>query len=901
MNARFVLASMLRESRGARGRMLFFALSLAVGVAAVVGVSGLVGAIQDGIAAQSRRLLAADFRVSSRAPFSAETFAALDAELLALGYGDAGDGEHGTEAHGIAELEPNDIAHREADIAQREADVAQREAGSEGLDGGFERASGWPASRARVRRADVCELTSMASAGASRLVEIKSIGPLYPFYGELATDPPDARALLDAGTALVAPELATALDLEPGDDVQLGSASFRVAGIVLDEPDRLEFSVTLGPRVFLTSEGLDRTGLLQFGSRVRYRMLFELPALDSGDLEALEERLDDALEAESLRIETRDEAQENVREGLERVGHFLGLVALLSLVLGGVGVAQIVRAWLAERTAAIAVLRCIGFRPREILALFLAHVLLLAFAASVVGAAVGACLPAVAPLFEPEFLSRDIVRAWQPGSIARGLGLGLAVAALFALPPLTAVWRVSPARVLRAEAEPLPAPRWVRLGSPTVLALGLFATAWVQAGDLAYAAAFSGGLAALAAALAGAAALVVRLARRVDRRRLSPHLVHGISALGRPAAGTVGAIVALGLGVLVVVAMFLVQDRLDRELAGALPADAPTVFMLDIQPDQWDGVRAVLAEEGALTIDSVPVVSARLASIDGRSVDELAAEREDGRRKRWVLTREQRLTWMDALPEDNRIVAGGPWGDPEVAEISIEEDFAEDLGVGVGARLAFDVQGVPVEFTVSSLRTVEWESFAINFFLVAEPGALDGAPHYRLATAQLEPAGETRAQDRLAEAFPNVTVLRVRPILEKVRAALTKLALGVRTLGSFTILVGIAVLAGAVSAGGVRRAREAALLKTLGLTRRGVAALFCVEYALVGIVAGAIGALGAYGGAWLFLDRVVELEPKLPLFPFALALVASALFAATFGVAASARALAARPLMALRG
>jgi len=274
--------------------------------------------------------------------------------------------------------------------------------------------------------------------------------------------------------------------------------------------------------------------------------------------------------------------------------------------------------------------------------------------------------------------------------------------------------------------------------------------------------------------------------------------------------------------------------------------------------------------------------------------------RRDGGDRRWALTREQRLTYMADLPADNRVVAGRLWSDPAHPEVSVEEGFAHDLGVGLGSVLTFDVQGVPLNLTVTSIRTVDWGTFGINFFLVVEPGVLDAAPQQRLATVRL-PAGATQAvQDRLAALYPNVTLVQIRQILEKIVAVLERIALAVRFLGGFTVLAGIAILAGAVSAAAARRGREVALLKTLGFTRAGVAAVFSVEYAAVGLVAGALGAIGGGVLAWAVLTRGMELEWSWFPLPFAVALAGMVVLSVAGGLAASTNALRRRPIEVLR-
>ena len=835
VNWRGLAASVLRETRAARGRLVFFTLCLALGVAAVVGVSSLVSTVRGSMAAESKDLLAADLRVEARRPLPPEVAAFFDG-----------------------------LQHE---------------------------------------RADLVEMSAMASvaAGASRLVELKVADDAYPFYGTLELDPPLATSALGSDSAFIGPELAGELGLAVGDEVRIGGAAFEVAAVIVDEPDKVDFAMTLGPRVFLGSEGLARTNLFGEKSRVRYVSLYRLAP--EADADAVEEQLEAALtDSPYVRTRTHTNAQPSVQSSLKRVEDYLGLVALLSLLLGGIGVSQIVRAWLAGRARSVAVLRCLGYRAREIAASYLGHVLVLALAGSLLGAVLGTMLPALVRSYAPELFEGAEVSLFQPAAVVRGVVLGLLVATLFSLPSLTAIWRVPPAAVLRAEAVPLSAPRTVRFGAPLALFVGVLLAARWQGGAWLPALAFSGGLLVLTALLYGGARLASNLSARVPRGRFGPYVEHGLAAFSRPGSGTTGAVVALGIGVMVVVAMGLIEGRLSTALRTALPEDAPSIFLVDVQPEQWDGVRAALDASGAESLDAVPVVMARLRQVNGRDVRELAAESQETGRAAWVFTREQRLTWSDELPPENELIAGELWSDPTRAEVSVEEDFAEDLGVGLGSTVVVDVQGIPVELTVTSLRKVDWQSFRINFFLVVEPGILEDAPHWRLAAARLEPPSKELAlQNELAASFPNVTILRVRPMLEKLAALLERIALGVRLLGSFTILTGLVILAGAVGTTALRRAREAALLKALGVTRGGVRRLFAWEYALTGLVAGTLGAAGALALSWAFLEFLAELEPDLPLWALPVAALASATLAVLSGLAASAKALRARPLETLRG
>ncbi len=844
------LRTMLRESRGSRGRLAFFVACLAVGVTAVVAVAGLSASLDAGIRSEARQLLAADLVIKANRP----------------------------------------------------------------LPAGFDLAK---AGLAGAERTLVREMVSVVAApsapgtpgrpGRSQVAELKVLDGRYPFYGTLRTDPDRPLAdLLDARSAVVAPELLSRLGLRPGGSLRIGGQDFRIAGQVLAEPDRVGISIDIGPRVFLTGAGLARTALIGHGSRVEYRTLIRLPgnavgSVGSDTLAAAGERLRKALPDPAFyRVETYREAQPALRENLANVSRFLGLVALLSLFVGGIGVAQTVRAWLAGRLDAIAVLKCLGMRPREILALYLGQTALLGLAGSLVGIALGALVQLALPSLFPDLIPAGLVRPWQPAALLRGLGLGLGVALLFSLPPLAGVLRVPAVRVLRRDAEPLPGHRGVTAATAAALAIGTVVMATLQSGSWERGLQFAGGVTLAAGVLALAALAVTRAARRLPRDFGRLSLRHGLAALGRPGAATMGAIVALGLGVLVVLAMSLVERRLGRELTADLPSNSPSAFLIDIQPDQWPSIDRLLRSNGATEIDSAPLVMLRLAAIDGRPVEELAAEGPEDRDRRWALTREQRVTYLERLPADNEIIAGALWRDPR-PEVSLEEEFARELGVGLGAVLRFDVQGVPIELVVTSLRKVDWRTFGINFFVVVEPGVLDDAPQFRFAVAQLPKGAEQRIQDLIAAGYPNVTMVKLREILEKIVTVLRRIGLGIRFLGGFTVLAGIAILAGAVSAGAGRRGREVALLKTLGVTRRGVIATFAVEYALIGLVAGVIGAAAGAVLAWAVLTRGFEMDWSFQPLPLATAVAGSILLTVVAGLAASARALERRPIEVLRG
>jgi putative ABC transport system permease protein len=841
----FFLRTLLRESRGSRGRLTFFIACLAVGVSAVVAVAGLSASLDQGIRREARQLLAADLAVRGSQPIPPA------------------------------------------------------------VNGALAKISG-------IQRTNLRETVTVATVagvngrpGPSQLVELKVVDGVYPFYGKLVLKPAlPLHELLNARTTVVGSELLAHLGRKVGDDILIGGQPFRVAATVVSEPDRVSISFTLGPRAFLSGEGFARSSLEGQGSRVSYRALFKLPeTLSAAELSAAAAAVKGVLPpGENYRVETYRQAQPALRENLSRIERFLGLVALLSLFVGGIGVAQSVRAWLTGRLDSIAILKCLGMRPREIFPLYLGQTVLLGLAGSLVGIVAGGLVQLLLPRLFPDLIPAELINPWQPVALLRGLGLGVGVALLFSLPPLSAVLRVPPARVLRRDAEPLPRHRWVAAATMLVLGIGIWGMAALQSHSALLGGQFTLGVGVVTALLGGAALLVTWLVRRLPRDFASLWLRQGLAALARPGAGGASAIVALGLGVLVVLGMSLVQQRLAAQLSAEMPTNAPSAFLVDIQPGQWPGIEKVLHDAGATRVESVPVVMARLRAIDGVKVEDLV-ERKEGER-RWGLTREQRLTYMKELPKDNQIVQGKLWSDPDPspnhAEVSLEKEFAEGIGARLGSTLSFDIQGVPLDLKVTSLRTVNWQTFGINFFLVVEPGVLESAPQMRLAVARLPKGGEQRAQDALAASYPNVTLLRIREILEKVLKVLQRISLGIRFLGGFTVVAGIAILAGAISAGSARRGREVALLKTLGMTRRGVAATFAAEYALIGLVAGGIGTLGATALAYGVITRGFQIPWQLDPASLAVALGGTVLLAVVAGLAASYRALQRRPIEVLR-
>jgi len=744
--------------------------------------------------------------------------------------------------------------------------------------------------------------------GATLLVELKAVEREYPLYGRVQTLPAAPLDVLladrgGAGGAVVEARLLERLGLSVGDPLVVGAARFTVAGVLVREPDRPTGLVTLGPRVLIAGHALERTGLLQVGSRVRYRTLVRLPAGATPRTAGAD--LARAIGDPAVRVAAFDEAQPGLRRFFAQLATYLGLVGLASLLVGGVGIASSVTTFLRRQLSTIAILKCLGASWRTLLVAYLVQTLALGLLGSLAGAALGvATQPALVRALAP-FAPFTLEVRWDTGTIARGLALGVLTALLCALWPLLAVRAVPPSLIFRRE---VPASEW-RVRRPWAAALpilaGLAALAVWQVGSLRLGAVFLGAALAALAVLLSLSRGLVKLARRLPRM---PGLAwrQGLAGLDRPGGHTVRVVVALGVGVMLLVAVALLEASLGRQLAYEHKRDAPAFFFIDVQPDQREAfARLVGAVSGGAAPALTPIVRARLAAIDGAPVTRELIDRrkQESPDKIWYFTREYVLTWAPEPPSANQIVRGRWWTPSEASarpRVSVEEEAAKYFGVGVGGTLTFDVQGVPVQAEVMSLRRVDWQSLTANFFMVLSPGALDGAPATYLATARVPAAVETALQDRVVAAFPNVTAIPLRGVLERVGEVLDQISFAVRFMASFSIAAGLVVMAGALAATRYQRLYESVILKTLGATRWAIARAFAVEYACLGATAGLGGTLLASVLAWIVLRFVLDTPWTLEPGTLLLGVLLTTVGALAVGLLATVRLLGRAPLSVLR-
>jgi putative ABC transport system permease protein len=744
----------------------------------------------------------------------------------------------------------------------------------------------------------VRELVAMARAGASRtqLVELKAVEPGYPFYGTLVADPDrPLAALIGGGRALVHDSLLARLGLRVGDRFRVGQAELTVSGVIVREPDRAIGVFSLGPRVLIAAGDLDRTGLVRPGSRVRYRTLFRLP--EGADAVRFRDRLARSLPA-AQRVITYAQAQPGLRRFWDQLTMYLGLTGLVALMVGGIGVAVSVGAFVKEKLPTIAIMKSLGAGWRPLLAAYLLQTALLGLGGSLAGALLGSLVqPLLAPILA-RFLPIELRLSFSARAVLVGVAMGVGVTLLYALWPLLQIRRVPPALILRREVEPrLPGRRPWAAAAP--IAGGLAALALWQAGSWKVGALFAGGLGGALLLLALGARGVIALARRVRWR--GPVWKQGAANLHRPGSHAGPVLVSLGLAVMLVVSIALLEQSLRSELVDSRPGEAPAFFFIDIQPDQAAPFAALVAGHGAEAAAALtPVVRSRLAAVNGATpAPRGTARREDT----WALTREYVLTWAAEPPGHNRVVAGRWWTAAEAAReplISVEDEIAHDLGVGLGDTLTFDIQGVPVTARITSLRHVDWRSLSSNFFVIFSPGALEGAPTTFIATVRARPEREGGLQSAVVTAFPNVTAIPVREVLERVTGVLDQIALAVRLMAAFSVGAGLIVMAGALAITRKQRLYQSVILKTLGATRGFVSRVFAVEYTLLGAAAGIAGGALAAALAWAVLRWVFDVPWQWAPGTLAAGGLAATGLALLVGVLGTRRLLGRRPLGVLR-
>lgn len=798
MGIRWILGMAWRDSRSSRGRLALFSLGILFGVGALVAIRSFGDNLETAIEEESKALVGADLVIRARAEFPPE----VEAWIETLG----------------------------------------------------------------VRRAREVIFSSMAffpETGASRLVQVRGLEKGFPFYGELETTPADARArLADGETLLMEESLMARFGLAVGDPVRIGTKTFELAGAIERVPGEMAAVGLLAPRVYVSHEAARATGLLGFGSVVRNKAYIRFPP--ETDVAEFLETIGPQLKTFRLSTETVESSREDLGQTLEGLQSFFQLVGLVALLLGSVGVASAVHVYVKRKIGTAAILRCLGAGAWQAFGIYLVQGMALGIVGAGAGSLFGVGLQTLFPYLLRNFLPVDVEVFVSWVSILEGFGIGFAVCLVFALLPLFGVRRVSPLRAIRRgenfaaerRRDPL---RWLAYLAVAALVTGVAAR---QTGSLKAGLGFAGGIGVAFLTLTLLASGIVFLVRRFLPRRLPYVWRQGLANLYRPENRTVLLMLSLGLGTFLVLTLYLSRDLLLGQVAAMGEGERPTMAFFDVQDDQREEIAGILAERELPLLQDVPIVTMRLAAVKGRPVSEIV---RDGTNETpdWVLRREYRSTYRNHLVSTERLVAG-VWtpsvaGEAELFPVSVEEGIAEDLGIGVGDALVFDVQGVPVETVVGSIRKVDWMRVHPNFFVVFPDGILEPAPKFHVMVTRTETPEETAAvQGEVVERFPNVSAIDLSLILETLDSILSKATFVIRFLALLTVATGLMVLAAAVATSRYQRMRESVLLRVLGASRAQVERILLIEYASLGVLAGAAGSALALGAAWAMAAFVFE-------------------------------------------
>ncbi|HQR52741.1 MAG TPA: ABC transporter permease [Burkholderiales bacterium] len=692
-----------------------------------------------------------------------------------------------------------------------------------------------------LERVELLKFPSMVLAGdANLLAEIKAVGAGYPLRGELrigatALDPGvDTREPPAAGTVWVDDRLLARLGVGKGDEVALGQRRFRIAGVIVQEPEAAVGFLSLGPRLIMNAGDLPATGLIQPGSRVSYRLLV---AGDAGAIAAFRDFARSSIGA-GQRLEDVRDARPEIKSALEKAQRFLGLSALSSVVLAAVAVALGARRYLQRHLDACAMMRCLGASQGTILRMHALLFVMLGAAASVVGCAVGFAGQALLGHLLASLIGVELP---LPGPLPalQGFVTGFVLLAGFGLPPVIALGRVPTLRVLRRDLG-MPT-GWGAAGYAVGVAMIAALLLW-QAEEPRLGVYVVGGMAGVILLAAASSWLLLRLLMR-GARDAGFAWRFGLANLERRRLSTLTQVSALGLGIMALLLLTLTRGDLLDNWRTTLPPDAPNRFLVNIQPDQQEALADFFRAAGLPAPAVYPMVRGRLVAINGRAIG--PADFPDERARRLV-DREFNLSWAQHPKDDNVIVAGQWWREDvrDLEQVSVETGIADTLGVKLGDVLSYDVAGTEIKARVTSLRKVEWDSFRVNFFVVAPPGLLDGLPVTFVSSFFLPPE-RADFMNGLVRSFPNVLVIDVASIMERVRKMMDQLARAVEFLFLFTLAAGLAVLYAAISASRDERMHDAAILRTLGAGRRQLLAAQVAEFALTGALAGLLAAAWA--------------------------------------------------------
>jgi putative ABC transport system permease protein len=759
--------------------------------------------------------------------------------------------------------------------------------------------------KSRGEVSKVATVRGMALAGDNTtLVEVKSIDDLYPLYGDVrlqgGLNLPEAIATKNGLPGAVAdPLLMGRLGIKPGDRIRLGSIEIEIRGLIENEPDRLSDGIVLGPRLLLTEDTLRQTGIVQPGSLITWRYRVKLPDTSQAGVKAVEDAAEQNFKDAGWRIRTRNNAAAGADGFIERLGYFLTLVGLASLIVGGAGIANAVQAFVVRKMGAIATLKCLGASSRDVMGIYLTEVLLVALLAIALGLGAGAMAPALIKLAFGAMLPLPVSARVETLPLLFAGALGLLTTIAFALWPLAHTRRVAASALFRSRIVAVHG--WPTPGELAAIAtaLGLIAAlTFISFENTRVTAWFLGGLILSFVVLLALARLIVAGAKRLPRSR-SAIWRYAIGNIHRPGSAAASVILALGLGLTLFVTLALTDRSISSELRSGLPDKAPAFFFLDVRNNELQEFKAAVEKEPGVThVNNSPMLRGRMVAVKGVPAEQVKASADSN----WALRGDRGLTYAPTLPEGSKLVEGEWWpadydGPPLV---SMVDEIAQGIGVGIGDDITVNVLGREITAKVANLRSVNWRSLGINFVMVFSPNTLKGAPHSHIVTVEMNGGDEAQLLNHMARAYPSVTAVRVKDALNLVSTLLGQMLTAIRGANVLTLLTGVLVLAGALAAGLSERLYEAVVLKTYGASKRQLMSAFVIEYAALGLAAAAFGLVVGSAASWFLARFILEMPWSFSLPTAVLTALLAMVVTVTAGLAVTWRALSAKPAPFLR-
>lgn len=753
----------------------------------------------------------------------------------------------------------------------------------------------------------VSELRAMAHTDGftdSSLIEVKAVDELYPMFGVLETSsglsPRDLLDQIDGRWGAVPAEaIATRLDLKEGDVVNIGSVAYEIRGITVKEPDSSNAGFQFAPTVIVSGESMEDTGLITFGSLVEYN--YRLRLADGADSKAFKDEIEAAFPDSEWRVRDKSNGGGQTQRFIDRMGQFMTLVGLTALLVGGVGVSNAVHGYLSSKTNTIATFKILGAQSNTIFQIYLYQILIMSVISIVLGLLAGGSLP---------FIFADYLESKMPIAISKQFFIApLAIAAfysvlislIFTLWPLAKAKNISARQLFRmtiSEPNSEKLPKFYLIVIIIMVAV-LLSTVYFTAEYQQLTGFFMLGMLGSFALLLGTGYLV-RTGVGYLPKRLSPALRIALSNITRPGNSTLSIILSLGLGLILLTAIALVQFGLNEEIERRVDTDAPSYFFLDIQRADHDEFKEfTLAQDGVSLYRTVPNLRGRITHVKGVP----AAEVEIDQGVRWMLRGDRGMTFASEVPEDNTLIAGDWWpegyqGEPEV---SISNDMAEGMDMGVGDEITVNVLGRSIEVTVRSVREVDWGGFGINYVLMFDPFVLNGAPFTYVGTIKSTDDRETENYRTITRTYPNVTTVRLKEVLENVQVLLEQIKGAIDVMASITIIAGILVLSGAIAAGHKGRIYDSAVLKVVGATRMNILKAYIFEFVILGVATGIVaillGSIAAYGIIVGIMQMQWVFSLSIPL----LTVVSAIVITMSIGMFSIYKAMSVRPAEVLRG